>query len=237
LGLIGPGILAAQTASGPPPPEGTSTDGFVTIVVKGVALRLPSFEPDARNIIFYPSDTLRPKMSVHDVIADPQRARQLFDTSKTILVDIPNSAARRDLFLGRFERGSMPDLFSAAIGEGIEGICSNRDANWDRFRARVRDGHEIATDGWAEFHNPGSPPTWYYVKPAQAAGMPKDFDSLTCNSFDQCSAGACIRSVRFGYAFSRRDLPRAEWDKVVEGAREVWRTILGDGFWNQGASR
>ena len=35
-------------------PEGTSTDRFVTIVVKGVALRLPSFEPDARNIIFYP---------------------------------------------------------------------------------------------------------------------------------------------------------------------------------------
>ena len=121
--------------------------------------------------------------------------------------------------------GACPTCSRLRSGKASRASARNRDANWDRFRARVRDGHEIATDGWAEFHNPGSPPTWYYVKPAQAAGMPKDFDSLTCNSFDQCSAGACIRSVQFGYAFSRRDLPRAEWDKVVEGAREVWRTI------------
>lgn len=39
------------------------------------------------------------------------------------------------------------------------------------------------------------------------------------------------------YSFSRKRLPRPEWNRVVERASEVWRTILGDDFWNQGTSR
>lgn len=205
-------------------------DGRAEIEIKNVKLALP-VTGVLHNITFSLLDVFaKPgEMSFKDVVKKPDESRARLRDAKSVLVSIPNISDRKDLFLGKFERGApTPDAFSVEIGEVLDVNCLAEAEDLNRLRTKINNGEvKPGEDGWAEFSSETTLRTWTYLRAKRGEGLPEHFDSIRCNYHEACSATACVKpNVAFVYRFNRDILKRDQWNAVIARAAEVMRYLF-----------
>lgn len=205
-------------------------DGRAEIEIKKVKLALP-VTGVLHDITFSLLDVFAKPggMSFKDVVEKPDEARARLRDAKSVLVSIPNISDRKDLFLGKFERGApMPDAFSVEIGEALDVNCLGEAEDLNRLRTKINSGEvKPGEDGWAEFRGEAAPRTWTYLRVKRGEGLPEHFDSIRCNYHTACQATSCVKpNTAFTYRFNRESLKRDQWNAVIARAAEVMRYLF-----------
>jgi hypothetical protein len=205
-------------------------DGRAQIEIKDVKLALP-VTGALHGITFSLLDAFgKPgSMSFKDVVEKPDEARARLRDAKSVLVSIPNISDRKDLFLGKFERGApMPDAFSVEIGEVLDVNCLAEAEDLNRLRAKIGSGEaKPGEDGWVEFRSEKAPRTYTYFRKNHGEGLPEHFDSIRCNYHTACMATSCVKpNVAFVYRFNRDVLKRDQWHAMIARAAEVMRYLF-----------
>ena len=127
------------------------------------------------------------------------------------------------LFLGHFAWDDYRDfVFSIGVGAQWQGNCRAWARIFDSYRERVAREHlPVDANGWAEFVQPKSPPSWTYVQTRDLPGLPTYFNNFSCGSgsFHYCTASVCVGSdASFIYKFSLGTYERKSWPVAVERA-------------------
>jgi hypothetical protein len=204
-------------------------DGRLVIDIQGVRLAFPAQGPELDDIDFH--ITSANALSLRRVISEPDTARGLFAPSGVQWIWIPNLLDRAGLFLGRFDRQSLGWItFTVAVGPDVQGNCRAWQRTFDHDRARAAAGEgQSGAGGWTEFQHGRDTPAWSYVRPRDPVGLPKHFDSLSCDSVGGCSASVCVgANASFTYRIGRNTHPRETWAAMTIQAADVFRSIFID---------
>ncbi|MDE2471483.1 MAG: hypothetical protein KGL35_22830, partial [Bradyrhizobium sp.] len=205
LALAGAGSILANSNAAIATPWEKLPDGRVIIQVKNVRLAFPADAADANDIEFTDRYQLKSRMSLKEIIAEPDLAQKLFSDARLVYVDIPNLIDRKGLYLGQFPRSDFPS-FSASlvIGEGAQAGCEYAAARSARLSADLApDDARIKATGWAEFETSKHPLSLTYVRPD--ASHPDFFPGISCDYFNFCGSDKCVGAdASIAFQFSGR---------------------------------
>jgi hypothetical protein len=159
LALVCAGSIVANANAAVATPWEKLPDGRVVIQVKDVQLAFSADEADANDILFTDRHEIRNRMSLKEIIAEPDLARKFFSGASLLYVNIPNLIDRKGLYLGKFPRSDFRS-FSASlvVGEGATIGCEGAAARLTQLRASLAP-HDprIKETGWAEFETTKHP--------------------------------------------------------------------------------
>jgi hypothetical protein len=212
-------------------------DGRVIIQVKDVRLALPADGADTNEVEFADRHQIKNRMTLKDVIVDPERARKLFSSTNLIYVVIPNLMDRKELYLGKFPRSDFRS-FSAglAIGEGALTSCEGWATRFAQRKASLApDDPRIGPSGWAEFEKSKSPLVFAYVRSPLDADHQGFFPGISCGFFGTCGSTKCLGAdTSVSYQFNGKQfngkatIEQRDWRGFELKVYELFKYLLID---------
>jgi hypothetical protein len=203
------------------------SDGRVIIQVKDVRLALPADGADTNDIEFTDRHQIKNRMTLNDVIVDPERARKFFSSTTLINVGMPNLMDRKGLYLGRFPRSNFRSFKAGvAIGEGALASCESWASRFARLKATLgSDDPRVGPDGWAEFVEGKNPLILAYVRTHDHQFFP----GLSCDYFSTCGSTKCLGTdVSISYRFYGKSIGQKEWMGFELNVYELFKYLLID---------
>jgi hypothetical protein len=206
-------------------------DGRVIIQVKDVRLALPADGADTDIIEFMDRRQIKNRMTLKEVIVEPERAQKLFSTASLINVIIPNLIERKDLYVGKFLRSDFRSFEAGlAIGEGALTNCESWATRFARLKASLAsDDARIGPSGWAEFQESKSPLILAYVRTPLDAYHQNFFPGISCDHVSTCGSTKCLGTdVSVSYRFSGKAIEQENWRSFELKVHELFKYLLID---------
>jgi len=203
----------------------------VIIQVKDVRLALPADGADADVIAFFDRHQVKNRMTLKDVVAEPDLARKLFSNANLINVSIPNLIERKDLYVGKFLRSDFRSFKAGlAIGEGATTDCQSWTTRFTNLKAGLTpDDSRIKPTGWAEFEEGRNPLVLAYVRLPSAADRQNFFPGISCDYFSTCGSTKCVGTdVSVSYRFSGKAIKQVNWRSFELRANDLFKYVLID---------
>lgn len=204
-------------------------DGRVIIQVKNVRLALPAEGADTDIIAFFDRHQVKNRMTLKDVVVEPDLARKLFSDAKLINVSIPNLMERNGLYVGKFPRSDFHSFEAGlAIGEGAAADCQSWTTRFTNLRAGLApDDSRAKPSGWAEFEEGRNPRVMAYVRPPSGADRQEFFLGISCDRFNSCGSTKCLGSdVSVSYQFYGKAIEQKDWRGFELKAYDLFKYVL-----------
>jgi hypothetical protein len=230
LALCAASILADSSGACAAPWE-KLPDGRVIIQVKDVRLALPADGADTNDVEFSDRHQIKNRMTLRDVIVDPERARKLFSSTNLINVVLPNLIERQGLYLEKFLRSDFRSFEAGlAIGEGALTSCESWATRFARLKASLApDDPRIGPSGWAKFQESKSPMLLAYVRTPLDVDHLNFFPGISCDYFSICGSNKCVGTdVSVSYRFSGKVIKQENWRNFEVKAYELFKYLLID---------
>ncbi len=209
----------------------TLPDGRVVVQVKDVRLALPADGADTDIIEFVDRRQIKNRMTLKEVIVEPELAQKFFSTASLINVIIPNLIERNNLYVGKFLRSDFRSFEAGfTIGEGALTDCESWASRFARLKASLApDDARIGPSGWAEFQESKSPLILAYVRTPPDVDHQNFFPGISCDYFSTCGSTKCVGTdVSVSYRFSGKAIKQENWRSFELRAYELFKYLLID---------
>ncbi|WP_354135998.1 hypothetical protein [Bradyrhizobium sp. LB11.1] len=209
-------------------------DGRVIIEIKNKKLAFPSVGFDVDHVRF-DEDSLQDRATLREVIASPNKAREIFRRRRNVGVSIwvaPNESR----FLNQFDRAGIQNLYLwFNVGEDQQ-LCRLTTEEFNHVGAAQRRKPQSGSSPW-EVSRIKDTLFYSYVGPELKLAWP-GLKDISCNSLSYCGVNICLTpELSFSYGFGSKAIAQDRWVELSRQVDAILSNIVGESSKDKGGGR